>query len=80
MLWCYVKLPRTDGIELYHRLKEKQPDVPIIFYSAYPGNEKVARKCLELNPYAFIEKGEEKDIDRLYAMIAKAAEASRAGP
>jgi len=68
-----VKLRGTDGITLYHQLKEKYPDIPIIFYSAYPGDEKVARQCLELKPYAFIEKGVEEDIDRLYQLIEKAA-------
>jgi len=70
-----VKLRGTDGITLYYQLKEKHPDTPIIFYSAYPGDEKVARQCLELNPYAFIEKGVEEDIDRLYQLIEKAAKA-----
>jgi DNA-binding NtrC family response regulator len=68
-----VKLRGTDGITLYRQLKEKHPGIPIIFYSAYPGDEKVARQCLELKPYAFIEKGVEEDIDRLYRLIEKAA-------
>jgi len=67
-----VKLPLLDGTEVYQRLKENNPDVPIIFYSAYPGNEKIAQECLELNPYAFIEKGVTEDIDRLYSLIEKA--------
>jgi len=54
-------------------LKEKRPDTPIIFYSAYPGDEKVARKCLDLKPYAFIEKGVVEDIDKLYDLIEQAA-------
>ncbi|GAG14735.1 unnamed protein product [marine sediment metagenome] len=67
-----VKLPLLDGTEVYQRLKEKNPDIPIIFYSAYPGNEQIAQECLELNPYAFIEKGVTEDIDRLYSLIEKA--------
>ena len=67
-----VKLPRMDGIEVYRLLKEKQPGIPIIFYSAYPGDEKVAKKCLDLQPDGFIEKGAEEDIDRLYQLIEKA--------
>ena len=70
-----VKLRGTDGITLYHQLIAKHPDTPIIFYSAYPGDEKVAQQCLALNPYAFIEKGVDEDIDRLYALIEKAAKA-----
>ena len=66
-----VKLPKMDGTVVYRQLKEKNPDVPIIFYSAYPGKEKVAKKCLELKPYAFIEKGVYEDIDRLYELIEK---------
>ena len=67
-----VKLPQMDGTEVYILLKEKQPGVPIIFYSAYPGNEENAKKCLELKPYAFIEKGVAEDIDKLYSLIDKA--------
>jgi len=68
-----VKLPRMDGTEVFDLLKGKQPDIPIIFYSAYPGDEKIAKKCLELKPYAFIEKGVTEDIDRLYELIDKAS-------
>ena len=68
-----VKLPKIDGIKLYEKLKAKHPHVPIIFYSAYPGDEEIAQQCLALNPYAFIEKGVAEDIDRLYALIEKAA-------
>lgn len=68
-----IKLLRMEGTEVYRRLKEKSPDIPTIFYSAYPGNEKIAQECLELKPYAFIEKGVSEDIDRLYALIEKAA-------
>ena len=66
-------MPRTDGTEVYDLLKEKHPDIPIIFYSAYPGDEKIAKKCLELKPYAFVEKGVTEDNDRLYELIEKAA-------
>ena len=67
-----VKLPRMDGTEVYDLLKQKHPDIPIIFYSAYPGDEKIAKKCLELKPYACIEKGVTEDIDRLYSLIEEA--------
>jgi len=67
-----IKLPRMEGTEVYRRLKEKNPDISIIFYSAYPGNEKIAQECLELEPYAFIEKGVTEDIDRLYSLIEEA--------
>ena len=67
-----VKLPRMDGTEVYNHLKKKRPDIPIIFYSAYPGNEEVAHKCLQLKPYGFIEKGVVSDIDKLFYLIANA--------
>ncbi len=73
-----VKLPRMDGTEVYRLLKDEQPDVPIIFYSAYPGNDTIIAKCQELEPYAFIEKGVSEDIDRLYSMIEKTAIEARA--
>ena len=67
-----VKLPRVDGTQVYTLLKEKCPNIPIIFYSAYPGNDDVADKCRDLGPYAFIEKGVYEEIDRLYDLIDKA--------
>ncbi len=39
-----VKMPKVSGIEVYGMLKEKDPNVPVIFYSAYPGGEDVAKK------------------------------------
>ena len=72
-----VKLPRMDGTEVYRRLKKKNHDIPIIFYSAYPGNEEIAKKCLEMKPYAFIEKGVNEDIDRLYSLIEEASKEGR---
>ncbi len=67
-----VKLPRLDGAEVYELLKQKRPNAPIIFYSAFPGNDKIAKKCLDLKPYAFIEKGVDEDIVRLYSLIETA--------
>jgi len=67
-----VKLPRLDGTKIYPQLKQKIPTVPIIFYTAYPGNDTVAEECMELEPYAFIEKGVAEEIDRLYLLIEEA--------
>jgi len=72
-----VKLPRMNGVEVYGLLKQKGPEIPIIFYSAYPGNEQIVQKCLALKPYGFIEKGVSEDIDRLYALIEKAVRKQR---
>jgi len=68
-----VKLPKIDGTDVYELLKEKHQTIPIIFYSAFPGDDKATKKCLDLKPYAFIEKGVEADIDKLYSLIEKAS-------
>lgn len=68
-----VKLPFMSGIDVYRKLKEKNPDIPIIFYSAYPGNEKLAQQCRSLNPYAFIEKGVTEKIDTLFQAVESAS-------
>jgi len=65
-------MPKVSGIEVYGMLKEKNPDIPVIFYSAYAGGEEMAQKCLDLKPYAFIEKGVSEQIDRLYDLITNA--------
>jgi len=75
-----VKLPKEDGTEVYSRLKEKRPEIPIIFYSAYPGEESKARKCFELNPFAFVEKGGAENIDRLFSLIQKATQMATIHP
>jgi len=67
-----VKLPKMDGTDVYIKLKEINPHIPIIFYSAYPGDKKIVKKCLSLKPYAFIEKGVARDIDSLYQSIERA--------
>jgi DNA-binding NtrC family response regulator len=67
-----VKLPQVDGTQIYPQLKQKIPAIPIIFYSAYPGNDTMTEKCMKLKPYAFIEKGVAEDIDRLFMLIKKA--------
>jgi len=67
-----VKLPKMDGTDVYLKLKEINPGIPIIFYSAYPGDKKIVKKCFSLKPYAFIEKGVAQDIDSLYQSIERA--------
>ena len=38
-------------------------------YSAYPGDEEAVVRCINIEPFAFIEKGSDDGIDRLYLLI-----------
>jgi len=49
-----IKLPRMKGNEVYRKIKERQ-DVPIIFHTAYEGEN--APDCVSLKPFDYIYNG-----------------------
>lgn len=64
-----IKLPKMDGKQIYNEIK-KRIDVPIIFHTAYPGEEE--QQCLELNPFAYIYKGTDRSYDNLLDAVERA--------
>jgi DNA-binding NtrC family response regulator len=62
-----AKLPKLDGSEVYKRMKEIR-DVPIIFHTAYIGEDSAPYNALE--PFDYVIKGEETE--RLYSAIERA--------
>jgi len=50
-----VRLPDGTGIELCQRLRTLQPDVPIVYYSAY-ADEAVQREALSRCGDAYLQK------------------------
>ncbi len=54
------KLPGIDGEEFYRKVLEKQPDVPVIFMTAYSSIEK-AVKLLKMGAYSYLTKPVEID-------------------
>ncbi len=54
------KLPGMDGEEFYKKIKEKQPDIPVIFLTAYNSVEKAVR-LLKMGAYNYLIKPVEID-------------------
>jgi len=66
-----IKMPGTDGIELQARLKEVDPDLPVIIMTGYASVE-TAVKALKNGAYDYITKP--FDPDELVHLIDKAIE------
>jgi DNA-binding NtrC family response regulator len=65
-----IRMPVMDGLELASRMKERWPDTPLIFCTAFTETSYLL-KGIELGVAAFIRKP--VDTDELLAVISKAA-------
>ncbi|UCF84459.1 MAG: PAS domain S-box protein [Desulfobacteraceae bacterium] len=65
-----VKMKNPDGFTLYPRLKQNNPGVPIIFYTAFQSEHDLQEVINEYCPFAYLEKG--KNIFFLKKFIDKA--------
>ena len=65
-----VKMKSPDGFTIYPRLKQKNPGVPIIFYTAFQSEHDLQEVINKYSPFAYIEKG--KNIFFLEKFIEKA--------
>lgn len=50
-----IKMPIMNGIEFIKEVREQDPDIPVIFLTAY-GDEEQMKKALSLNVSDFISK------------------------
>lgn len=50
-----VRMPRMDGIELSRRLRERNPDCPVIFMSGYSDKEYL-KAAINLKAVSYVEK------------------------
>lgn len=66
-----IKLPKIDGYEVYQEIK-KIKDIPIIFHSAYAGENE--NKYKELKPFDYIDKGSKDCYEKLVDAIGRALE------
>jgi len=64
-----IKMPGTDGIELQHRLREVEPELPVIIMTGYASVETAVR-ALKNGAYDYITKP--FDPDELVHLIGKA--------
>jgi DNA-binding NtrC family response regulator len=65
-----IRMPVMDGLELAVRLKERAPDIPVLFCTAFTETTYLL-KAIELGVAAFVRKP--VDTDELLAAIDKAA-------
>jgi len=60
LVFLDLKLPDIPGDELYLKLKEKHPDLPIVIITGYPDSE-ILTKILSIGPVTVIKKPIEFD-------------------
>ena len=51
-----VRMPGMDGLELQRRLKERQPDLPVIFITAHGSEEEVRQRALAAGALDYLLK------------------------
>ena len=71
LIFCDIKMPRMDGIDVLERAKDMAPDIPFIIISAH-GTIDTAVDALHRGAYDFIEKP--LDLNRLLITIKNATE------
>ena len=65
-----IRMPEMDGFTLYRLLREKDPDVPILFHSAYQDLKDPFEILNEYRPFGYVTKG--TNISILLQMVAAA--------
>jgi DNA-binding NtrC family response regulator len=50
-----IRMPLMDGIELFHQVKERYPDIPVILFTAY-GTIESAVNALKEGAFHYLEK------------------------
>jgi DNA-binding NtrC family response regulator len=69
-----LKMPLMDGVQFFHNISEKQPDIPFIFLTAYGTVDSAVHAITQGAFYYFIKP---PDYNKLRAMLARAVEIHR---
>jgi len=69
-----IKMPDMSGFEVCQELNKKNPDVPIIFYTAFQGEHDVQAILNIYKPFAYLDKGGKYD---LHEIVQNAVEVYR---
>jgi len=64
-----VKMPVMDGVEVFKKIKEVEPDISVIMITAY-AVEDLIREALREGAFGYLKKP--LDFDRLFELIEKA--------
>tara|TARA_B100000780_G_scaffold277502_1_gene248343 strand:+ start:112 stop:1281 length:1170 start_codon:yes stop_codon:yes gene_type:complete len=73
LVFCDIKMPRMDGMEVLEGIKMLKPELPVIMISGH-GNIETAVEALKKGAYDFIEKP--VDLNRLLITVRNALDKS----
>jgi DNA-binding NtrC family response regulator len=71
VIFCDIKMPEMDGIEILDKLQEKHPEIPVIMISGH-GTIDAVVECIKKGAYDFIEKP--LDLNRILISLRNATE------
>lgn len=71
VIFCDIKMPKMEGIEVLERVKEFNPDIPVIMISGH-GTIDTAIEAIKKGAYDFIEKP--LDLNRILITIKNATD------
>jgi two-component system, NtrC family, nitrogen regulation response regulator NtrX len=69
LVFCDIKMPGMDGIEVLDKLLETHPEIPVVMISGH-GNIETAVECIKKGAFDFIEKP--LDLNRIVVTIKNA--------
>lgn len=73
IVFCDIKMPKMDGIEVLEKMMDINPEVPIIMISGH-ANIDTAVECIKKGAYDFIEKP--LDLNRILITLRNATDKS----
>jgi DNA-binding NtrC family response regulator len=65
-----VRMPEQDGFSTCNEIRQKIPDVPIIFYSAYQSAKDPYEIINDHRPFGYVVKGD--DLQKLVKLVSLA--------
>ncbi|HEU4403760.1 MAG TPA: response regulator [Polyangiaceae bacterium] len=72
-----VKMPEMDGFEVYRRIRERLPELPVVFYSAYQDFKEPLDVINEYAPAGFVIKGREDAHEKLLDVLRRCVRIGR---
>lgn len=70
-----IRMPTHDGFWACDRIRERFPEVPVIFHTAHQSDKKLDVIQAQHRPFAYLFK--DGDIDRLLTTVAAAVQSAR---
>ena len=52
-----IRMEKMDGFEVFEKIKEKNPDIPVIFYTAFQGVYDPVTVWNKFRPFGYVTKG-----------------------